>query len=243
MATADHLDSAVDPGARRAVIRRSTAVRLAEPSDVDGMIALRADRTWRADAPSTAPGGFLLGSSRSEYREHVAHDRVMVSPAANGRLDAFSVVLDDGAFRASRLWNLRHRADVPADLMARFGDARLAYFDQLVARPGRPWASVRLAFNHLVVAIRRHDAMLATTVVEPVVNAAALPFLRAFGFEVVGHVDETYPGTGRLRSALHLLTRDAFECRMAQPDVRRFAARVAVSASAGPAIKVTDYQR
>jgi len=74
--------------------------------------------------------------------------------------------------------------------------------------------------------MRRHDALLATTVVEPVVNGAALPFLREVGFEVVGHVDEAYPRIGRLRSAVHLLTRDAFERRMVRPDARRFGALV-----------------
>jgi hypothetical protein len=204
------------------------AVRPGEPADLDGLVALREARAWRADAPSGAPGGFLLGSDRETYRDHVAHGRVMVTPAVGGGLDAFSVVLDDDAFRASDLWERRRHADVPAALVARFEDARLAYFDQLVARPGRAWASTRLAFHHVVDAMRRHDAMLATTVVAPVVNGAALPFLREIGFEVVGHVDENYPRIGRLRSALHLLTREAFEQRVARPDARRFASRVGV---------------
>ena len=88
------------------------------------------------------------------------------------------------------------------------------------------WASARLAFTHAADAMRRHDALLATTVVEPIVNGAALPFLREFGFHLIGHVSETYPRIGRLRSALHLLTHDAFEQRMARPDARRFAALV-----------------
>jgi len=156
----------------------------------------------------------------------VARGRVMVSQGRDGGIDAFSVVLDDDAFRASELWEQRRHADVPAELVARFASARLAYFAQLVARPGRAWASARLAFHHMVDAMRQHDALLATTVVEPAVNGAAVPFLREVGFEVVGHVDEIYPRIGRLRSAVHLLTRDAFEHRVTRPDARRFAARV-----------------
>jgi hypothetical protein len=209
--------------------RGHRAVRPGEPADLDGLVALREARAWRADAPSGAPGGFLLGSDRDQYREHVSHGRVMVSQGRDGGIDAFSVVLDDDAFRASVLWEQRHHAEVPAELVGRFERARLAYFDQLVARPGRAWASTRLAFHHVVDAMRRHDALLATTVVEPVVNGAALPFLREVGFEVVGHVSETYPRIGRLRSAVHLLTRDAFERRMARPDARRFAALVGVA--------------
>ena len=206
--------------------RGHRAVRPGEPADLDGLVALRAARAWRADAPAGARGGFLLGSDRETYRDHIAHERVMVTPAVAGGLDAFSVVLDDAAFRASELWERRRHADVPAELVARFERARLAYFDQLVARPGRAWAGARLAFHHMVDAMRRHDALLATTVVEPVVNGAAVPFLREAGFEVVGFVEETYPRIGHLRSAVHLLTRDAFERRMARPDARRFAALV-----------------
>jgi len=217
-------DRSEGPGenARRDLDGRRPVVRRAEIADLDGLVALRETRAWRDDALPGAPGGFLLGSDRDQYREHVARGRVMTSQGRDGGVDAFSVVLDDAAFRASELWAQRHHADVPAELVARFEGARLAYFGQLVARPGRAWASARLAFHHMVDTMRRHDAMLATTVVEPVVNAAALPFLREVGFEVVGHVDEIYPRIGRLRSAVHLLTRDAFERRMARPDARRF---------------------
>jgi hypothetical protein len=210
------------------------AVRHAELGDLDRLVALREARAWRDDAPPGAPGGFLLGSEREQYRAHLERGHMMVSMADDDGIDAFSVVLDDAAFRASGLWELRGHAEVEAELVARFDGARLAYFDQLVGRPGRGWASARLAFTHVVDAMRRHDALLATTVVEPVVNRAALPFLREFGFGVIGHVDETYPRIGRLRSALHLLTRDAFERRMARPDALRFAARVGVGGWRGP---------
>ena len=200
-------------------------VRLAQAADLDALVALREARAWR-DTAADAAGGFLLGSDREQYRVHVEHGRVMVSFERGGGVAAFSVVLDDDAFRASSLWELRHHADVPIELLARFDGARLAYVDQLVARPGRGWASVRVAFRHAVAAMQQHDALLATTVVEPVVNGAALPLLRELGFEVVGHVTETYPRIGHLRSAVHLLTREAFDRRLAQPDARRFAAWV-----------------
>ena len=222
---ADRSEGVGEP-ACRAQDGRRPVVRRAEAADLRSLFALREARAWRDDAQPGAPGGFLLGSDRDQYREHVARGRVMVSQGRDGGVDAFSVVLDDDAFRASELWGQRHHADVPVELVARFEHARLAYFDQLVARPGRAWASARLAFTHMVDAMRRHHALLATTVVEPVVNGAALPFLREVGFDVVGHVSETYPRIGRLRSAVHLLTRDAFERRMARPDARRFGALV-----------------
>ena len=211
--------------------RSSDGVRRGQLADLDALVALREIRAWRGTS-SSAPGGFLLGSDRAHYGEHVVHGRVMVSIGRDGGIAAFSVVLDDDAFRASELWESRHHADVPVDLMARFEGARLAYFDQLVAHPGRGWASARVAFRHAVDAMQRHDALLATTVIEPVINGAALPFLRELGFEVVGHVEEVYPRIGRLRSAVHLLARDAFDRRMALPDARRFAAVVGAAAGA-----------
>jgi hypothetical protein len=203
-------------------------VRPAIEADLDAVVALRAARAWDPGAASSR-GGFLLGSTREAYACAIARGQMLVVEGGRspyGDLEAFSIVLSSPAFRASPLWARRHEARVPPDLLKRFETARLAYFDQLVARTDRGASGTRVAWHHVTSIMADHDAMLATTVVEPVVNPAAIPLLQAVGFEHIGHVDEVYPEIGSLRSALHLLVRDVFERRLASPRARRFALRL-----------------
>lgn len=103
---------------------------------------------------------------------------------------------------------------------------RVAYFDQLVAEARQEWLSARLAYLHLLSVFERHDAVLATTVMEPIENRAALPYLEATGFLTLGAIDEHYPEIGDLRSRIHVLTKKRFEEVRRSPLARRFERRL-----------------
>lgn len=181
-----------------------SSVRPATDGDVGTLMALRASLTprWPESYAPTA-GGFLLGSTEGVYRDRVASGCVWVAET-RGVVNAYSVVLPDGVLRRTEVYTKRHDAGLAPQLLERLDAARVAYFDQLAARPGHGVAATRLAYLHLVAACESHDAVLATTVIEPVTNRAAVPLLEAVSFTPVGCIHEHYPGVGAVTSRVYL---------------------------------------
>lgn len=200
-------------------------VRPATGDDVAALLALRAGLTPRWREPFTpAAGGFLLGSTEETYRAHVANGCVWVGET-RGLVEAYSVVLPDAVLRTTEVYAKRHQADLPPGLVERLEAARVAYFDQLAARPGYGATATRLAYLHLLDACASHDAVLATTVVEPVVNRAAVPLLEAVGFTAVGSIAEHYPDVGAITSRVYLVETHAVLAAARSPRGVRFERR------------------
>lgn len=200
-------------------------VRAALPHDVERLCEIRASRALQPEdaANGSAPrGGFLLGASEATYEAYVAAGCVNVLVGDPEHVVAFSVVLPDEAVRSSSIYARRHQSDLAPEVIAWLESQRVAYFDQLVAEAGLEGVSARLAYLHLIEAFERHDAVLATTVIAPVENRAALPFLIATGFEALGSIDESYPVIGELRSKIHVLTKHRFSEVRASSRAERF---------------------
>lgn len=187
-------------------------VRLAEPRDVPALSAIRSALTLQVGTlrAGVAPRarGFLLGSAPETYAMYVAAGAVMVAEVG-GRVVAYSVVLPDALLRRSEVYAKRNQAGLEPGLLEWLERSRVAYYDQLASLPGHAALAVNLAYRHLRCAIEVHDAVLATTVVEPVLNEAAVPLLVGVGFRPVGEVEEVYPEVGRIRSRVHAVTREA----------------------------------
>lgn len=190
-------------------------VRRAAEADVNAIVALKASLRFDGDATS----GFLLGCDAATYRAHVAARSVWVLDAG-GAVAGVAVVQRDDAFRASDVWGRRSAVrwdGVEPDALERL---RIAYFDQLGVARGRhatrKWAPV-LAIAALNDALVDHDVVFATTVVSPVRNEAAVPYLRRAGGRVIGRVDEVYPGFGPLVSDVWALDAVATRARLADP--------------------------
>ncbi len=178
-------------------------LRPATPRDLDGILALKAALAI-PPARGTAPtGGFLLGSTREGYEAYLTHGTVRVLED-DGGVAGVSVVLPDDAVRASDLWT-RRAAIHWYGAEPRMEGARVGYFDQLAVLPGRgrrvAAAAMALAGVEELEA-GGHTHVFATTVAWPVENRASHPFLEALGWTRAGEVDETYPGAGRIVSAL-----------------------------------------
>lgn len=207
------------------------AVRPAVASDVDQLLAIKsrlALRPERREAPVGATlraGGFLLGTSREAYADYIELGCVLVAERGSAVV-AFSVVLSDAVLRSAPVYAKRGEAGIAPALLERLEHARVAYFDQLAAQPGHGAAAPGLAYRHLLTALATHDAVLATTVVEPVENLAAVPLLRAVGFVPVGVIDEAYPEAGRIRSRVYLAERAAVDAVRATRRAARFERRI-----------------
>ncbi|PRP89967.1 hypothetical protein ENSA5_69080 [Enhygromyxa salina] len=70
---------------------------------------------------------------------------------------------------------------------------------------------------------RGHELVLTTTLREPIVNRAALPFLARVGAREVGRLAQTDPGVGPIVSAIHAI------------EAARFRELLAAAETAGPA--------
>lgn len=191
------------------------AIRRCTEADVPAMVALK--EVLRA---GTGRGGFLLGTDRAGYLARVGAGGAWAL-CREERLVGFAIGLPDAVFRHSDVWARRDQVDWqpgfdPATLEA----GRLGYFDQLAVSPTAPgarrWAGplAGRAVRHLFADA---DHLVATTVVEPLCNRAAVPFLERFGGRRVGRIAETHDAIGALVSDVWTLARADFEARCEAP--------------------------
>ena len=192
-------------------------LRRAERSDLGALLQIR--RELPMPSSHIAPGeardpGFLLGSDELTYAELLSVARVWLLEA-EGAAIGFTVTLTDSIFRASSLWAERASIAWRAGFDAELELARpLAYFDQLAVLPHarrREWsAALALCALGELIETEAHELVLTTTVVEPVVNRSALPYLAHLGARRVGQLDERYAGVGEIVSALHMIEAEGY---------------------------------
>ncbi len=194
----------------------STRLRRATVADVPAFLEIKA----ALPLESSEDGGFLLGTSAERYAMMVSAGSGWVVER-DGRPLGFAITLPDPVLRASELWRRRHEIEWRGGFELAAAEAEsIAYFEQLAVRP-EPEArrhAAALALRATLEQFRELGAqrMFTTTVVEPVVNRAALPFLSRVGAQEIGRIEEAYPEVGRILSAVHEVQREVFETRMAQ---------------------------
>ena len=178
----------------------ASRLRRAEPGDVPAMLDLK--QSLRL-TPGAQRGGFLLGCSAERYAQLIRHSSAIVLEVG-GRLAGLAIALPDAALRSSELWARRSAIAWHSGFAEPPEGEKVAYFDQLALAP---WASRLHAAPLALAAVRSlaadHRHLFATTLAEPVSNAAAAPLLRAFGARIVGLVREHYPEVGDVLSWLH----------------------------------------
>ena len=185
-------------------------IRRGRAADVPAMLALKAQLRFQEGEARTTRGGFLLGSSEAGYRQRLRDGLVWV--LEDTQLQGFAIVLPDAAFKCSELWQRRQHVAGPVDVSA-YEAMSLGYFDQLAVRPGASRRySAALALTAMIDLMRTGaDAMITATVVEPVVNLAAVPFVQRMGGVCVGRLDEHTPEVGPLVSEIWLVSRAGYE--------------------------------
>jgi hypothetical protein len=183
-------------------------------ADLGAVLAIkRALPMPSASEGATNSGGFLLGSDERTYAELLMVARVWlleVDDAAVG----FSVTLPDPVLRASPVWARKDQIEWTDDFDPTPALAlRIGYFDQLAVLPrlrSRYWGAA-LALRALAELIddEDHELVLTTTVLAPIVNRAALPYLARVGARMVGKLDERYE-VGPIVSAIHVIEADRY---------------------------------
>jgi|GEM_PF-2949664 len=189
-------------------------IRRGVANDIQAMLQLKSELRFEVDETTSTRGGFLLGSSEQGYQQKIREGIVWV--LEDDSLQGFAIILPDAAFKQSEIWKSRHQVEGEVSV-AHFEALTLGYFDQLAVRPGASRRySAALALTAMMDLMENGaDAMITATVIEPVVNLAAVPFVTRMGGVCVGRLQEKDPHVGDLVSEIWVVARAGYEEWMA----------------------------
>jgi hypothetical protein len=203
-------------------------LRVADAGDVETILAIKRRLPMRrAVDGDVRAGGFLLGSDAEGYARAIRRGRVWLLEVDRSVV-GFAATLGDAALRTSELWALRDAVTwLPGVDLAALLAGRLGYFDQLAVLPSvvARWMGAALALRAVtdLFEIDGAQVVLTTTVVAPVVNRAALPYLARVGAVRIGALEEQHDEVGAITSAVYRIDRET--CRAGLERVRRAAGR------------------
>ena len=185
-------------------------IRPAQFSDIEEMLNVKRELVFRESNGVSTHGGFLLGTDAQGYRIRIAQQLTWVIDD-NG-VKGFSIMLPNQALRASEIWSRRNDVKWTIDPEP-IENSRLGYYDQLAVLPG-PWRSFApvIAIVSIMDFMRQEpDYVISSTVIKPVTNLAAVPYLQFLGGTQVGILDEVDPVVGQLVSDIWLAPRHTIE--------------------------------
>lgn len=183
-------------------------IRPATFEDVPAMIQVKESLAFTDPAETSTDGGFLLGADAQGYLARISFGCSWVLDVDG--VKGFSIVLPDQALRMSELW--QRRTDI--EWSKTFDDLeskQLGYFDQLAVSKGtwRTHAPILAITTVLDFLSHNPDYLLSTTVLKPVQNLAAVPYLQYLGASRVGKIDEVDPNVGQLLSEVWLAKQES----------------------------------
>lgn len=187
---------------------------MARPDDAAAFILIKNQLSFTQADGSTSKGGFLLGTDIDTYRKYIEQAHCLVAEV-NEEVVGFGIIFRDEMLRNSDVWKRRHQANWQIDL-THYEHQKLCYFEQLAFLNGHRRLVISLAY-HLVkwVFDLGYQTLFTTTVREPILNLAAIPFIRAVSGILAGNIDETYPVIGHINSDIYLLEAETFYVRTA----------------------------
>ena len=113
--------------------------------------------------------------------------------------------------RNSDVWLRRTQANWCINLTD-WEDKKLCYFEQLAFLPGHKKLVILLAYNLVKwVFDLGYDALFTTTVKEPILNLAAIPFIYAVDGIIAGNIMEIYPKIGLINSDIYLIEAESYD--------------------------------
>lgn len=184
-------------------------LRYGKQEDVDAMMYIKHQLPLKTADGNPVKGGFLLGTTREQYLSFILNDHCLVAED-HGNVVGFGIMLHNASLRNSDIWQRRHQAAWEVDIND-FEDLPICYFEQLAFLPGYKRAVLKLAYQLVMDAFRQgHTHLFATTVHKPVLNIAAVPFIKKADGGLVGRIDEYYPEVGNILSDIYLIDRIKF---------------------------------
>ena len=187
----------------------NTRIRKAHLSDAEAFIEIKNQLPISMADGTTTKGGFLLGTDIETYRQFIKNEYCLVAETDTG-IVGFGIILKDSTLRASEIWEKRSSADWFIDL-AIYESQHLAYFEQLAFLKGHRKGVLTLCYNLVKWVFEQgYETLFTTTVNKPILNLAAIPFIKAAGGIQAGNIDEFYPKIGQINSDIYLIERKIF---------------------------------
>jgi hypothetical protein len=193
-------------------------IRKAVADDVESLLHIKRMLPLTMHDGNKTTGGFLLGSSPEQYEHHILHDQCIVALAGTGII-GFGIMMYNDSVRRSDIWLRRHHATWRIDI-ADFELLPICYFEQLAFLPGYSRAVLNLAYHMVVGAFEAgHHALFTTTVHKPILNLAAVPYIKKGGGVLAGSIYEDYPEIGEILSDIYVMERDVFTLQVPKLEI------------------------
>ena len=186
-----------------------TSIRIAELRDAAAFVAIKDQLPITRTDGSTTTGGFLLGTDKETYKYYI-ENAFCLTAECNHKIVGFGIIFTDEMLRNSDVWLRRKQANWSIDLTD-WEDKKLCYFEQLAFLPGNRKLVLLLAYNLVKwVFDLGYETLFTTTVKQPVLNLAAIPFINAVEGILAGNIMEVYPEIGLINSDIYLIESELF---------------------------------
>jgi hypothetical protein len=190
-------------------------LRHAAPSDLSSILKIKeALKISRIEHKQTSEG-FLLGSSPEFYLEMIEHGIAqVVEDQTDSIVYGVGFALPWDMLKLTEVWQKRKLATWHGSLLNDLEEGKPGYIEQLAVLPGQ---SLRFLAPGLGLSLveqlftHGHTHILATTVLEPVKNTAAIKLLRLIHAFPAGEIEEQYPKIGRILSQIHCVSLHAYK--------------------------------
>jgi hypothetical protein len=189
-----------------------TVLRTAVANDAPHFIEIKNQLSFKFVNGKTTTGGFLLGTDIDTYKQYIEKDYCLVVEKEiekEIKIIGFGIVLKNKNLKEAEIWTKRNSATWNINIKD-YEQKQVCYFEQLAFIKGYSREVLKLCFNIMSWAYETHSSMITTTVKEPIVNLAAVPYILKAGGQKVGNIKEKYPKIGKINSGIYLIEKEDF---------------------------------
>lgn len=184
-------------------------IRIAELKDASSFVAIKEQLSFSRSDGTTTTGGFLLGTDLATYAYYIENAFCLVAEMEDV-IVGFGIIFSDEMLRNSDIWRRRNQVTWLINLND-WEDKTLCYFEQLAFLPGNRKLVLLLTYNLVKwVFDLGYETLFTTTVKQPVLNLAAIPFIAAVEGILAGNIMEVYPKIGLINSDIYLIESELF---------------------------------
>ena len=167
----------------------NSRIRIATPDDATAFATIKLQLPMTGKEEPSSRGGFLLGTDLVTYSKYIENAFCLVAES-DDEVIGFGIILTDKMLRVSDIWERRSHAKWNIHLPD-YENKKLCYLEQFAVLTGHRRLAASLLYNLVKwVFDNGYDYLFTTTVKEPILNIAPLPFIDAVAGIKAGNIDE-----------------------------------------------------